>query len=318
MAVVLLAATGGLVRMHLQRRIAGLPWMAALLGSNGIAVAAQAADLAVVGPAEWTAVVVTAAFSAGMIVALRQDFIRLRAVAGEHEARLAAQAAESAQAVADMERFAYAASHDLQEPLRTINATTQILTDRVGAQLRPEDQQLLVRLERACVRMQVLIQGLLEFSRTGRNLEKQRFNLECSVIDARNACAARLRETGTTLTVGDLPEVYGSQAALESVFRNLITNAIKYGRPGVVPAILIDAEWEEGERVISVADNGRGIPGDRLGEVWEAFARVAADVKGTGLGLAMVRRIVLAHGGRCWIESREGVGTRVRFTLGDR
>ncbi len=232
-------------------------------------------------------------------------------------ARLDEQALDLRRSNAELEQFAYVASHDLQEPLRKIASFCQALDRRYHGQLDERADQYIEFAVDGAKRMQVLINDLLAFSRVGRGgrLDEllQTRELVAAAVDV---LGAALEEAAASLVVGDLPEVRGDRALLESVFRNLIANAVKF-RAETPPVVHIDArpvgpDWE-----FSVCDNGIGIDPEYADRIFVIFQRLHAKeaYPGTGIGLAMCRKIVEYHGGRIWLDTDRPVGACFRFTL---
>jgi len=220
----------------------------------------------------------------------------------------------------DLEQFAYVASHDLQEPLRKVASFTQLLKKRYGGQLDDRADQYIEFAVDGAKRMQRLIQDLLGFSRVGRTgNERVDVDLEHELEGVLQDLSVTVAETGATVTHDPLPVVVGERALLHQLLANLVGNALKFRDPGRAPVVHVgvlarDTHWE-----LSVEDNGIGIDAQYADRVFVIFQRLhAKDVyEGTGIGLALCKRIVEYHGGRIWIEPREG-GTTIRFTLAHR
>ena len=230
---------------------------------------------------------------------------------------LAEQARELERSNRDLEQFAYVASHDLQEPLRKVASFTQLLKKRYGGELDDRADQYIDFAVDGAKRMQRLIQDLLGFSRVGRTgNERVDVDLERELEGVLEDLSEKVAETGASITHDPLPVVVGERALLHQLLANLVGNALKFRDPDRPPAVHLgvlarDTHWE-----ISVEDNGIGIDPQYAERVFVIFQRLhAKDVyEGTGIGLALCKRIVEYHGGRIWIEPREG-GTTIRFTL---
>ncbi|MGE5545544.1 MAG: sensor histidine kinase [Solirubrobacterales bacterium] len=217
----------------------------------------------------------------------------------------------------ELERFAYIASHDLQEPLRTITLYAQLLERQFGGRLGGAADQYLEFMVGAARRMHTLINDLLAYSRiTGKGTP-------FSLVQAGEACAAALaslqdsvREADAVIQVDPLPEVIADAVQLVQVFQNLVGNALKFRRPGIRPQIRISAGREDGAWVFSVADNGIGLEQSDQ-DVFEIFRRLHTSqaYPGTGIGLAICKRIVQHHNGRIWVTSTPGEGATFHFTL---
>jgi light-regulated signal transduction histidine kinase (bacteriophytochrome) len=222
---------------------------------------------------------------------------------------------------ADLERFAYVSSHDLQEPLRTIRSFLQLLEKRYRDRLDSDADDFIAFTTDAAARMQALIQDLLAFSRVGTQgqpLTPTRADeaLEDALASLRGAIA----ETEARIVREPLPVVQGDRGQLAQLFQNLIGNAIKFRREGVPVEVRISARRDPREKgcwVFRVADNGIGIDPKYHEKVFTIFQRLhtSEHYKGSGVGLAICKRIVERHGGRIWIESQEGEGSAFYFTL---
>jgi PAS domain S-box-containing protein len=218
----------------------------------------------------------------------------------------------------DLQRFAYVASHDLQEPLRSIVSFSQLLERRCRSELGGEAIEYLDFIIDGGRRMQALIHDLLVFSRavtTGRPLEP--IDTGTVVAEVTRSLSASIEETGTVVSVGQLPIVRGDPSQIHQVFANLVGNAIKYRCPDRPPEIRITAGREDGRWRFAVQDNGIGIDSEYHDRIFEVFQRLHTqnEYEGTGIGLAVVKRIVERHGGRCWLESAPGEGSTFFFTL---
>ncbi len=241
----------------------------------------------------------------------------LTVVEAGHE-RLERQALELSRSNADLEQFAYVASHDLQEPLRKIASFCQALQTRYRGQLDERADQYIDFAVDGAKRMQVLINDLLAFSRVGRSgRSHERVELGASVDVARGALAAALEASGGEVLDGGLPAVQGDEALLASLFQNLIGNALKF-RGEQKPVVRISAErGEDGFFLISCEDNGIGIEPVYADRVFLIFQRLHGRdaYDGSGIGLALCRKIVEYHGGRVWLDTSYSQGARFQLTL---
>lgn len=239
-------------------------------------------------------------------------------------AQLAEQARELARSNRDLEQFAYVASHDLQEPLRKVASFTQLLQKRYGEQLDDRADQYIAFAVDGARRMQRLIQDLLSFSRVGRSgSEPEEVDLEEVLDQVRHDQGDRIAEAGAEVTHDPLPVVRGERPLLAMLLTNVVGNAVKFRDPARPPRVHLSARrlpapeagWE-----ISCTDNGIGIDPQYAERVFVIFQRLhPKDVyTGTGIGLALVKRVVEHHGGRVWLEPADGGGTTVRWTLPDR
>jgi signal transduction histidine kinase len=226
--------------------------------------------------------------------------------------------AELERSNADLEAFAYLASHDLAEPLRAVAGFVSLLERRYAAQLDDEAREIIGYAVDGAQRMQTMIDDLLLYSRTGTvDLRPERVATGDVVAAALRDLAPRLEETGAHVQVEELPAVQADPPQLQRVFQNLLSNAIKYTAPDVEPRVLVSGRQIDGDCELAVADNGIGIDPNNAERVFEMFARVhgGAEYRGTGLGLAISRRIVERHGGRLWVEANPGGGSVFRLTL---
>ncbi|GAA1872983.1 sensor histidine kinase [Myceligenerans crystallogenes] len=228
------------------------------------------------------------------------------------------QARELERSNRDLEHFAYVASHDLQEPLRKVAGFTQMLQQRYGDQLDDKAHQYIEFAVDGAKRMQELIKDLLSFSRVGRSGEEHApVDLEAVLSDVEADLATTIFETGATITHDPLPTVRGEPRLLHQVMANLLSNALKFREPERETRIHLEVRSMRTAWEISVVDNGIGIEPQYADRVFVIFQRLhpRGQYSGTGIGLALVKRIVEHHGGHVWIEQTEGGGTTVRFTL---
>jgi signal transduction histidine kinase len=226
--------------------------------------------------------------------------------------------AELERSNADLEAFAYLASHDLAEPLRAVSGFVSLLGRRYTDQLDEDAREIIGYAVDGVQRMQAMIDDLLLYSRAGTvDLRPVPVATGDVVAAALRDLAPTLAETGAQVEVGELPAVQADPPQLQRVFQNLLGNAIKYTAPDVEPHVLVSGRQADGGCELAVADNGIGIDPRNAERVFEMFARVhgGAEYRGTGLGLAICRRIVERHGGRLWVEPNPGGGSVFRLTL---
>ncbi|MEU1042632.1 CHASE3 domain-containing protein [Streptomyces sp. NPDC005551] len=239
----------------------------------------------------------------------------------EQTAELDAQTLELKRSNAELEQFAYVASHDLQEPLRKVASFCQLLEKRYGDQLDDRAKQYIDFAVDGAKRMQVLINDLLTFSRVGRVGEEQAGVALDDVLDRALAnLSVSLEETGARVVrEGPLPTVTGDPTTLAMLWQNLIGNAVKFRHPDRAPEVVVGcaAEPEDGRWQLSVSDNGIGIEPEFREKVFVIFQRLHGrdEYDGTGIGLALCRKIVEHHGGGISLDGAAGEGTRVCFTL---
>jgi PAS domain S-box-containing protein len=236
------------------------------------------------------------------------------------EEQIRRQAAELARSNADLEQFAYVASHDLQEPLRMVASYTQLLARRYRSKLDADADEFIAFAVDGANRMQALIQDLLSYSRVGTRGKPFR-PVNCAAVVDRvlNDLKPMIVEAGATVTRGDLPAVSGDDVQLGALFQNLIANAIKF-RGDRAPVVQVSAEREGEHWRFAVQDNGIGIESEYRERIFVIFQRLHGHgtYPGTGIGLAICKRIVERHGGRIWVESTPGAGATFWFTLGER
>ena len=218
----------------------------------------------------------------------------------------------------ELQQFAYAASHDLQEPLRAVAGYCQLLQEMYQGKLDEQADEFIKRTVSGTKRMQMLITGLLEYSRITTRA-KEFVETECDEVLA-HALAnleVAIHETGAVIECGKMPMVRGDASQLTQLFQNLIGNAIKYRRPAETPRVQVTAKSRRGEWEFSVRDNGIGIDPSFSSRVFEVFQRLHGQesYSGAGIGLAICKKVVERHQGRIWFESTLGQGCRFYFTL---
>ncbi|MFC7212548.1 PAS domain S-box protein [Saliphagus sp. GCM10025334] len=216
-----------------------------------------------------------------------------------------------------LEQFAYAASHDLKEPLRMISSYLSLLERRYEDALDEDGEEFLSFAVDGADRMREMIDGLLEYSRINRQNEPlEPVALEDVLDDAIDNLHVKFEESNAELTVASLPRVRGDERQLQQVFQNLLSNAVEYSGDEP-PRIHVDAEEAGHEWVISVRDEGIGIDSEETDRIFEVFQRLHShdEHAGTGIGLALCQRIVERHGGEIWVDSESGKGATFRFTL---
>jgi len=216
----------------------------------------------------------------------------------------------------DLEQFAYVASHDLQEPLRMVANYTQLLAERYKGQLDENADRYIHYAVDGALRMQTLVKDLLTFSRVGRRQEAPQ-NTDCNLV-VRSVMAnlqSVIRENDARISYRDLPVLLADHTELVQLFQNLIANAIKFRR-SERPEVRITAEKKKKEWLLSVADNGIGIAPQHADDVFVIFKRLHTreEYPGSGIGLAICKKIVEQNQGRIWVESQPGQGSTFRFT----
>ncbi|MFE6760907.1 CHASE3 domain-containing protein [Streptomyces sp. NPDC057689] len=239
--------------------------------------------------------------------------------AQEREDVLAQQTVELRRSNSELEQFAYVASHDLQEPLRKVASFCQLLEKRYGNELDGRGKQYIDFAVDGAKRMQVLINDLLTFSRVGRVHDSWTpVELDKSLDRALGNLAMVIEESGTTVVREDpLPSVTGDSTTLAMIWQNLIGNAVKFRRPDEPCVITVGCEREGDGWHFTVADNGIGIAPEFAEKVFVIFQRLHGrdEYDGTGIGLALCRKIIEFHGGRIWLDPDSRQGARVHFSL---
>jgi PAS domain S-box-containing protein len=234
------------------------------------------------------------------------------------EQALKTQAKELQRSNADLEQFAFVASHDLQEPLRNVTACVQLLQKRCKGELGTETEQFMGFALDSVTRMRDLINDLLTYSRVGtQGRPFEPTNCEEVLYHVKANLASAIARTGAVVTRDPLPVVSGDPTQLVQVFQNLIANAIKFHGNGRAPKVHITAVENEHQWTFSVKDNGIGIEPQHLDRIFTVFQRLhrKTEYEGTGIGLAIVKKIVNRHRGEVWVESEPGTGSSFYFTL---
>ncbi|MBF0626650.1 MAG: hypothetical protein HQL91_00365 [Magnetococcales bacterium] len=233
--------------------------------------------------------------------------------------RLALRTRELELARHDLQQFAYAASHDLQEPLRLVSGYVQLLQNRYRGTLDDKADGYIDYITGGVHQMQTMLHGLMELSRVEtRNAPFVLTRLDDALDHALNHLQTELRLSGAQIIRNALPEVVADVAQLALLFRHLISNAIRF-KSAEPPEIRLWANREEIGWVVSVSDNGIGIPAKFAERVFVVFQKLhpRTEYPGIGMGLPLCKRIVERHGGRIWVEPRQEPGALVRFALPD-
>ena len=234
------------------------------------------------------------------------------------ELRVQQRTAELERSNEDLLQFAYIASHDLQEPLRTVGSYIGLLARRYGNLLDDTAQVYMRFATEGAARMQTLINDLLLYSRAGTQaLQTRQVSAEQIVNTALRNLDASIQETGAVVSFSSLPSIVADETKIVQVFQNLIGNAIKFRKPAEAPEVTIGAKRESDHWVFSVSDNGVGFDEKYTDRIFQVFQRLHGVGKypGNGIGLAITKRIVEQHGGRLWAKSRLGEGSCFSFTV---
>ena len=243
---------------------------------------------------------------------------RIRQAITQEKNKLETLSKELARSNQELEQFAYVASHDLQEPLRMVASYTQLLAKRYQGKLDKDADEFIHFAVDGATRMQGLIIDLLEYSRVGRKgKEFLPVVLESILEKALENLTVTLEEQGAKVTHDPLPTVNGDDVQLTRLFQNLIGNAIKFRKPGEAPHVHVGAKTDGKQWVLSIRDNGIGIDPKHFERLFQIFQRLHTreEYPGTGIGLAVCKKIVERHGGRIWVESKPGEGTTFYFTI---
>uniref|UniRef100_A0A7D6GP42 histidine kinase n=2 Tax=Natrinema zhouii TaxID=1710539 RepID=A0A7D6GP42_9EURY len=235
----------------------------------------------------------------------------------QYQAELEALIVDLEESNERLEQFAYAASHDLQEPLRMVSSYLTLIERRYGDELDEDGHEFLAYAVDGADRMREMIEGLLEYSRVEtRGDPFEPVDLEAVLADVRQNLQLKIEAHETEITTGELPHVEGDAGQLRQVFQNLVSNAIEYSGEG--PArVHVSAERNGTEWTVSVTDNGIGIEPADQERIFEVFQRLHSREKydGTGIGLALCERIIERHGGEIWVDSEPGAGSTFSVTL---
>ncbi len=296
----------------LLHRVVGVPLNRLRAASDRVRSGAFGTRIEIKGPSDVQAVART-------VDEMRRRLADELAEAQGRESLLAEQTQELRRSNAELEQFAYVASHDLQEPLRKVASFCQLLEKRYGDELDARGKQYIAFAVDGAKRMQVLINDLLTFSRVGRVQESWKpVDLDRALDRALGNLTLAIEESGTVVERPEsLPELLGDATALTMVWQNLVGNAVKFRREGVPCRISVDCVREDEDWHLTVSDNGIGIEPEFADKVFVIFQRLHArdEYEGTGIGLALCRKIIEFHGGRIWLEPEPGEGTRIHFTL---
>ncbi len=220
----------------------------------------------------------------------------------------------------ELQRFAYVASHDLQEPLRTIASFTQLLERRYKGKFDEDADEFMDYIVEAALRMKEQIKGLLEYSRIAtKENEFKPVDSKLILDQAIDNLQFAIKENGAKITRNSMPVIMCDAGQLQRIFQNLISNAIKFKKEGEPPKIHISSkeDYESKEYVFSIRDNGIGIEKQYMERIFVIFQRLHTrdEYQGTGIGLSIVKRIIERHGGRIWVESELGKGSVFYFSI---
>ncbi len=248
----------------------------------------------------------------------KQVELRIRRLNADLERRVAERTAELTRSNEALKQFAYAASHDLREPARTMGTYAELIARRYRGRLDADADEFLGFVVDGAEWMHQLLQGLLEYAGVGmRPPIAAPTSMSAAVDQALGNLGAAIAETGARVTCEPLPNVLADDLQMVQLFQNLVANAIKFRRPGVPPEVRVGASARDSEWIFSVVDNGIGIDPRHVERIFAIFQRLhrRQEYPGAGVGLAICRKIVDQHGGRIWVEPRAEGGTTLVFTL---
>lgn len=235
----------------------------------------------------------------------------------KREATLAKQNKKLQYQNKELEQFTYIASHDLQEPLRSLISFTELLEKEFNGKLGDNGEFYINFISKSSKRMQLLVKGLLDYSRIGR--EKNLAEIDCNQImkDVLSDIIITIKESGAEITVSELPHLKGYETEIRQLFQNLVSNALKFRKKDITPKIEIFAQKREDDWLFSVQDNGIGIEENNKQKLFVIFKRFnnREEYEGTGIGLAHCKKIVELHGGTIWADSIFGKGSTFYFTI---
>ncbi|HLZ87935.1 MAG TPA: ATP-binding protein [Puia sp.] len=234
----------------------------------------------------------------------------------EQEQRLENYARELERSNRELEEFAYIASHDLQEPLRMVGSFLQLLQRKYQDKLDEEANEYIHYAVDGAARMKRLIGDLLNYSRTNREWAIEQVDISATIREALRNLTTSINDSGAMVNFQDMPVLEADPVQMLQLFQNLIANAIKF-RKEESPVIKIGAVKSDGHWLFSVEDNGIGIERQYAEKIFVIFKKLHNNIKfeGTGIGLAVAKKIVERHGGKIWFESVPGTGTTFYFTL---
>lgn len=235
----------------------------------------------------------------------------------KREATLAKQNQKLQNQNKELEQFTYVASHDLQEPLRSLISFSELLEKEFIGKLGENGEFYINFISKSSKRMQLLVKGLLDYSRIGK--EKKLVEIDCNQImkDVVSDMIINIKESNAEITISDLPHLKGYETEIRQLFQNLVSNALKFRKKDVAPKIKIFAQKREDDWLFSVQDNAIGIEESNQQKLFVIFKRFnnREEYEGTGIGLAHCKKIVELHGGTIWADSKLGEGSTFNFTI---
>ncbi|MBC7914033.1 MAG: GHKL domain-containing protein [Pyrinomonadaceae bacterium] len=219
----------------------------------------------------------------------------------------------------ELEQFAYIASHDLQEPLRTLISFASLFEEEFKGKLNGDADTYLNFIIQSSKRMQQLVHGLLDYSRIGKEASLKPVDCNKIINEVMDDMAASINESAAKISVQQLPQLTGNPTEIRQLFQNLLSNALKFRKKDISPQINLTAEQQTGNWLFSIKDNGIGIAEADKDKIFTIFKRLhnRDEYEGTGIGLSHCRKIVEQHGGNIWIDSQPGLGSTFYFTISD-
>lgn len=216
----------------------------------------------------------------------------------------------------ELSQFTHMVSHDLKEPIRTISSFIKLIENKYDSELDGEVKKLFDFISNATDRMRILVNDLLDYASIGKVKEVAKVDCNELVEVIQQDLQAIIKETNATIEVGELPRVNGFQTELRLLFQNLISNSIKFSKPGIAPKIEISAKEQDGW-TFAIQDNGIGIADEHIDKIFVAFQRLhlRSEYEGSGIGLAHCKKIVELHKGNLWVKSKTGEGSTFYFTI---
>lgn len=217
----------------------------------------------------------------------------------------------------ELEQFVYIASHDLQEPLRTISSYIELLVPQIQGRLTEEEFRHVNIISQSAKRMRKLVKGLLDYARIGKEVSLNEVDTEMLVKSVIEDLSLKVSETGAEIMLGELPAIRVFETGFRMLFQNLISNALKFKREEINPRIQVNAKNVEGYWQFSICDNGIGIAEENKEKVFKIFRRLYNRSKfdGTGIGLAQCQKIIDLHNGKIWLDSELNFGTTFYFNI---
>jgi signal transduction histidine kinase len=237
-------------------------------------------------------------------------FVRRTAKLGDGLVNFLTDVTEQRRMEAELRSYADVVAHDLSEPIAGIELLVRLLQRRAE---EPPSADVLRQLRASTERARDLIGGVLVYARAGE-LSVERIELVRLAAEVAEDLGPSLEAAGATLEIGELPEVDGDPRQLRRMLQNLVGNALKF-RGEAPPRVELSALRDSHEWVVTVRDNGVGVDPDQASRIFEMFSRANSEAEGVGIGLAVCRRIIEAHGGRIWVEAADGGGSAFRFTM---